>query len=136
MKAKQESIRAAVEELEHTLDTTGDRGRLDRALAGIEQAVREHAEALDGERLIDVENPRLPSPGVDRKVGALRQELGELLAQTRVLRDRLGQASGDTPDFGPLRARFRRLLRSFGQYEADEVCVILDTLNTDIGAGD
>jgi hypothetical protein len=143
MKAMRDNILAAVNELERTLDV-GDAGRgpersgrLDRALATVEEAVRLHAEALDasGGNLIDVEGPRIPSPTVTREVGGLRQELDEMLDEVSALREKLaGGAAG--PDFGPCRQRARRLAESLEHYEEEEARVILDTINTDIGSPD
>jgi hypothetical protein len=72
---------------------------------------------------------------VTRQVHGLHRELEELQAEARALRDSLSGGAAP-PDFGPLRARARRLLESLGRYNEDEARVILDSINTDIGAGD
>jgi hypothetical protein len=144
MKAMRDNILAAVSELERTLDE-GDAGRgpdrprrLGRALAGVEQAVRLHAESLDasGGNLIDVESPRIPSPWVTREVGGLRQELDELLDEVSALREKLSAAGTEVPDFGPFRQRARRLVTSLERYEEEEARVIQEAINTDVGAGE
>jgi hypothetical protein len=146
MTAQRDNLVAAVAQLEKALagpDAGPDAGpeasrqRLDAALAALVQAVDEHGRALDaGEgRVVDVESPRLPSPTVDRQVGQLHRELQELRGEAAAVRDRLA-AGAATPDFGPLRGRVRRLLECLQRYNQDEARVILDSVTTDIGAGD
>lgn len=166
MPGRNETLKAAAERLEKVLDENKfgpDQGwtdRVDRALADIEQAVQVHASALqpaDG-RIVKVDRPRLPSPGVDRRAAALRQELDELLRETTELRAKVkgvaaafgvnvnpsglagalpvAPEAGALPDFGVFRQRVKHLADGLERYEEEEAHLILDSVNTDIGAGD
>jgi hypothetical protein len=72
---------------------------------------------------------------VTRQVDQLHRELDELHREASALRGRVA-GSGPAPDVGPLCARARRLLDCLGKYNEEEARVILDSINTDIGAGD
>jgi len=166
MPTKSDALSASVEGLERALaerSTSPERDwaeRVDQALAAVEQAVRQRSatlEAPDG-RLVDIEGPRLPSPTVSRRAGKLHQELDGFLDETRALRAKLrgsaqapgtvvtpsGQAgalalspeAGAVADFGVFCKRARELLDALGHYEQEEADLILDTVTTDIGAGD
>src|SRR5262245_23997264 len=55
------------------------RAAVDQALAALEQTVRQHGRTLmphDG-KLIDVDRPRIPSPGVSRCAADLQEQLGQ-----------------------------------------------------------
>jgi len=99
MRVKKDDLVSAMDRLERALD--GDAvgpGRADtvgQALAGLEQAVRRHAEALEapGGKLIDIDRPMLPSPTLARHTAELRQELAGLLEEAGALRTRLQGAA-------------------------------------------
>src|SRR5207249_4089013 len=75
MSLNRNDLQAAIDQLEHALAarTAGRemawRAAVDQSLAGLEQTVRQHAKTLlpaDG-KIIDVDRPRIPSPGVSRR---------------------------------------------------------------------
>jgi len=166
MAANRDDFMGAVDRLEQALATVNtEKGscrtaEVDKALAEVEASARQHAEALlpaDGS-LIKVDRPLLPSPGVDRRAEALKQELEGLGAEAATLRQRVGNVElppnqgqdpttlagalpvapelGAVPDFSVFCARARQLLHSLQHYEEEEVELILKSVNTDIGAGD
>jgi hypothetical protein len=134
-------------------------GEVDDALAGLDQAVRQRAATLvsrDGS-VLKVDRPRLPSPTVDRQAADLRQELDDILGQIGTLRLEVqgaGQAFGGAaaaartsgalpaarpaavPDFGGLSQKGREVVEAVRRYEEDAARVVLESVNTDIGAGD
>jgi hypothetical protein len=132
------NLAAAVTELEQALDdgAPDPSQRLEGALAGLEQAAREHALLLDPVhgKLIDVDRPLIPSPGLARHECGLRQELGEVVADAAALRERLAEAAG--PDLGRLRERARQLAEALDHFNEQEARLIQDSVITDIGAGD
>jgi hypothetical protein len=92
-----------------------------------------------------------------RQVGALRQQLGQLLEQARALGNRLNSAAeaflpaADAssvnplppptpnraiPDFGALRRSAQELLDALSCYQEEETKLILESINTEIGVGD
>jgi len=166
MAANRDDFMGAVDRLEQALSTLGtDTGScrtpaVDRALAEVEEAARRHAETLlpaDGS-LVQIDRPLLPSPGVDRRAEALKQELESLRAEAGTLRQRADSLEsppnpqqdpttlagalpvapelGAVPDFSVFCARARQLLHALQHYEEEEADLILKSVNTDIGAGD
>jgi hypothetical protein len=165
MPAKRDNIMAAIDQLEQvvnecTVAGIGDSGGLARALAQVEDTVRRHAVTLapaDGD-LVDVESPRLPSPVMSRRTDNLREELHDLLHEARALRDGVQKnavpsemaqhpetpagalaaapEAGAAPDFALFCRRARELVEHLERYENQEAAVILDAVDTDIGAGD
>jgi hypothetical protein len=163
MPAKRDDIVAAIEQLEQvvnecTVAEIGDAGSLERALARVEETVRHHAVTLTpaGGDLVDVDSPRLPSPVMSRRTEELRQELHDLLQEARALRGRVHKPpaaparhpdnlagalpvapeAGAVPDFALFCRRARELVQHLEHYENEEAAVILDAVQTDIGAGD
>jgi hypothetical protein len=135
------------------------RRRMEQALAQFEEAVRQHSASLaaSGGKLVDVDRPLLPSPGVDHHVDRLREELKSFLEETQRLRGRVSQVVppdgpasaegiagalsvapelGAIPDFGIFCKRGRSLVEALQHYEQEEAELILRSVNTDIGAGD
>ncbi len=134
--------------------------QVDQVLTEVEESARQHAASLEGpdKPLVDVERPLLPSPGVARRSGELREELLGFVQETCALRTKLrAMASpGSAPasvenlagglsvapelsravDFAVFRGRARRLCQALEQYEEEEAALILDALNTEVGAGD
>jgi hypothetical protein len=146
MTVKRDDLVAATDELEQALDASkggresGQDRRIGAALARVERAIREHAQTLeaDGGGVVDIESPRVPSPAVDRQVDGLRSELDDLRREAGALRSRLtgGEAGERIPELSPFRQRVRRLVDSLCRYEEEEARVILESINTDVGAGD
>jgi hypothetical protein len=131
-------------------------GDVDDALAGLEQAVRQRAATLvsrDGS-VVKVDRPRLPSPTVDRQAADLRQELEGMLERLTTLRLQVqgaAQVFGGAaipaglpatpracaiPDFGALRQQAQELVEAVRRYEEETARMLLESVNTDIGAGD
>jgi hypothetical protein len=149
MKAKRDALLTAMAELERALaEHSGGRERawaerVDRALAAVAQAVQRHHATLQapGGGVVDVASGRVPSPGVDRQLAALYEELEGVLGEATALRARLQRAlasaaAGEVLDFALFRRRATALLEALGRYEAEEADLILDSVTTDIGAGD
>jgi hypothetical protein len=165
MPRKAENLLAAIQGLEHVVDGNTGQGQeqgatLDPALATLEKAVRQHADAL---RLPDgligpMDRPRIPSPGLDRRTQELREELTHILADIQGLRTRAsvqgqvpavsggpGNLAGALPvapeagavaDHAVLIQRARQLSQALEEFENKEADVILEAVNTDVGAGD
>jgi hypothetical protein len=112
---------------------------MDRALAGVEEAADSRGLLKVG-RLGEVSD-LIPSPGLDRRLGRLRQALGGLLEQASAIRDDMRREVEQASSMGPgsLRRFHRRaaaLLLGLEEYEQEEARLILESVNTDIGAGD
>jgi hypothetical protein len=156
---------AAIQRFERVVDGQARSGQeqqadLDQALAGLEEAVCLHADSLrEPEELLDhLDGPRIPSPGLDRRTQNLRDELAAILENIRSLRAQV-HAEGQPPavdvdpatlagalpvapevggvvEHGILLQRARQFIQTLEAFENEEADVILDTVNTDIGAGD
>jgi hypothetical protein len=151
MWVNKKTLAAAVANLERALGEDGGRAgrvwaaRVDQALFGIEQALHRHDATLeprDG-AVVDVESGQAPSPGLDRRIARLHEELAGCLAEAGALRARVRKVlEGPAPDglgpgtFDAFRRRAGALLDALGRYEREEAHVILETTTTDIGAGD
>jgi hypothetical protein len=158
--AKQDPLVTAADELERAVGgASPDPARAERALDAAERALMQRRPALspaDG-RVVEVDRPRLPSPGVDRAVTGLRKDVGALLEQTRALRYHGREVSGAAPlgdpaalagalpvapesgaavDRADFVLRSRELATGLRQFVEAEAHVVLDAVNTDIGAGD
>ena len=139
--AKTVDILMALEQLERALDTgtSGQQGAWascsEQKLTQLQQALQRHAAQLNTPNgpLPDVDRPLLPSPGEDRKATALQHELEQFLKEVETLR---AQTRDLGPSAGALRQRVRELAAAVRRYEHAEVDLILDTVTTDIGAGD
>ena len=149
MKAKKHAFLTAVAELKQALaeDSTGRERdwaeRVDRALAGIVGAVQRHNATLlaPSGGVVDVASGQVPSPGVDRRLAVLYEELEGMLGEAAALRARLQRVltsatAGELPDCTLCRCRAAELLDALDRYETDEADLILDSVTTDIGAGD
>lgn len=126
------------------------------ALTELEQALRQHvalAEMGDGiYSKVDLTRPTLV-----RQINHLRREHMELLGEVRALQDQVARASwsfqpqpagcaagglpavemrGSVPDFGAIRARAERFLAQLAHHEEEEDLLIMESVGTDIGAGD
>ena len=120
------------------------------ALGLVESALREHrdrAKAPDG-LLASVDETR---PTLARQADGLRSEHDHFLAQLSCLKgevrhaaeafrpvgnDHANVAAGEIPDFGDIRQKVCQLLEALHQNTEAEMCLVLDSINTDIGAGD
>jgi hypothetical protein len=165
MPTRTDNLLAAIQEFERVVGGgahpgPGQGAGLDRALAGLEKAVRRHADALrEPDGLVGhIDRPRVPSPGLDRRTQHLGEELAHILGDIRGLRTK-AQAEGQAPavsadpatlagalpvapeagavaDHGLLVQRARQLAQALMEFENEEARVILDTVNTDVGAPD
>jgi hypothetical protein len=156
--ATQDPLQRAADELERAV-TGEDLTRVELALDAAERALMQRRPDLRPEdgRVVDVDRPRLPSPGLDRAVTGLRKDVGELLEETRALRYHVREVSGAAPlgdpaalagalpvapeagaavDRADFRLRGRDLAAALRHFVEDEANVVLDAVNTDIGAGD
>jgi hypothetical protein len=133
-------------------------GRVDEALAAVEQAVRQHRDTLEDEegRVVDVNTPLNPSPVVKRRADGLRAELDGFLTEAQALRVKVrgvhssavadpqtvagalpvAPEAGALPDFGAFWQRARDLLEGLGHFEEEEADLIQYSVTLDLGAGD
>jgi hypothetical protein len=163
MPGRKSSLREAVDGLKRALDDAGRgrtwAGRVGRALAAVEQAVRRHRATLkDSEgRAVDVDTALNPSPTVDRRTDEFRQELGSFLREAQALREKVGglhPMDGTTDpstiagalsvapeaaaltDFGVFCERAEQLVQGLEHYNEEEAVLIQESVNLDLGAGD
>jgi hypothetical protein len=162
MPARKCTLATAVGELKQVLheDRANDWiGRMEKALAGVEDAVRRHRAGLKDEegRVVDVDTSLNPSPGVARRADALRQELDQLMQEAGRLRQKvksLHPATGavdaataagalpvapetaDVADFGVFCERVEHLLEGFEHFDEEEGRLMQESATMDLGAGD
>jgi len=162
MPAKKGTLARAVGELKRLLDDGRAQDwprRMEQALAGVEEAVRRHRAGLEDDegRVVDVDTPLNPSPGVARRADALRQELDNLMREAGRLRQKVmdlhpsargmdaASAAGalpvapetaDVADFGVFRERVEHLLDSFAHFQEEDGRLMQESITLDLGAGD
>lgn len=127
------------------------------ALACVEQGLRQHltrARSPDGP-LAEIDDTR---PSLVRQAGELCQEEGDLLEHCRALQKDVqwaasafspsgdnfaqtavvpkGDGAGGVPDFGTLRERLERFADRVQKAKETEAGLVLESVNTDLGAGD
>ena len=156
-------LQTALEHLTETLagESTGREGawarEADRALAAVEMGLRQHvqaAEAADGSwSRVDLTRPTLV-----RRVSEVRQHHRALQDDLKTLRRDLRSAAeafqrrhrllrgADTlppvqtpdsvPDFGAVRGHAESIADGLRRMEDEEVELLLESVNTDLGAGD
>jgi len=137
--AKTDDLVTALEQLEQAVGApAADPERVEQGLARLEQALARRTASLRSPdaRVVDVDRPLLPSPGEDRKAADLQHELEDFLGQTKTLREQTRGTTGAVADAPALRDRVRELIQAIRRHEHAEVELILDSVNTDIGAGD
>jgi hypothetical protein len=132
--------------------------RVGHALEAVDEAVRQHRDALEDEegRVVDVNTPLNPSPVVKRRADGLREELDGFRKEARELRHKVGEVhasavadpqtlagalpvspeAGELPDFGVFWQRARDLLAGLGHFEEEEADLIQYSVTLDLGAGD
>jgi hypothetical protein len=166
MARKPDTLLNAAEKLQRTLaaDVAGQERdwaeRADQALTQLAAAISQRAatwRSPEG-KVVDVESPRLPSPIVARRGSELRRDLDGLLEQAISLQTdvrsaaRAFSSAGDVsdlagalpvapevsavPNFGVFRQRAEQLVEGIRRYIEQEAGLILETVNTDVGAGD
>jgi hypothetical protein len=166
MAATKDTLLTALDALEQALDADGAgreqewARRVEQALAAVEQAAQQRDAALraPADELVPVDRPRLPSPAVDRYAAELRQTLANCRREAAVLRGKVQGAAeglavdvkpsglagalpvapeaGAAADLGVFQQRARKLLQDLRKYRDDEVDVILEGVNTDVGSPD
>jgi hypothetical protein len=140
MAAKSDDLIAAVKDFDASVDRAGDPALLERALARLESVVQRHANVLrhPDDLIGAVDRPRIPSPGMDRDISHLHDQLEALLRDIRALAG-WASAPGESRSMealSALRWDAHRLSEELAQYWDREAHVILETVNMDIGAGD
>jgi hypothetical protein len=107
------------------------------ALAQVEQGLRQHlaAAAVPDGPLPEVDQTR---PGLVRRSEEVNHEEEELLQQVVALRQELQSAAPAAigPDLAAVRQRAERIAADLRQLQEAETDLILESVNTDIGAGD
>jgi hypothetical protein len=163
MRARSELLQAPIEKLERALaKETPGRERawaeeVDRTLGRVQQTWERHiedAEAPDG-MFAEVD---LTRPSLVREVGELCHEHQDMFRQLQALREEVRQAarafntSPDTggptgafpepaatdsiPDFGVLRQQLEQFLAALIGHRDHEAALVIESVTTDIGAGD
>lgn len=147
MQFPSDALAAATVSLEQALVEDARHGRrvwaarVDQALAAVEEAAYRQdrdLEFADGS-IWDVSGGQSPSPGMDRRVHRLHDDVDGLLVWTARLRSRVRRLLEDdtaTPTVEELRDRGLELLQALGKHERREARLILENATTDIGAGD
>lgn len=140
---------AAMDNLERALEAgmaDGPRvwaAQVDQALAEIERTADRQDAALElpGGGLVDIDRGQSPSPGMDRQVERLHDDVASLLGEVRGLRRRVrrllevGEPDGHR-DLVSLYSRTAALLDEFARHEKEQTRLVLEIASTDIGAGD
>jgi hypothetical protein len=143
MHSQPESLSAAAADLERTLQAPIDPGtwaaHLEESLARVQKAILSNARGLEvpGGGLVDVGADQSPSPGLDRRVERLLDDLGCLLEETRSARASAHHAAEGAPlALDHLRDRSQQLLEALRKHEQEQARVVLESVTTDLGAGD
>src|SRR5262245_20363736 len=127
------------------------------ALTGLEALLRQHAAAAEAPDGLFAEID-LTRPTLVRRAGELRQEHGSLLEQTRGLLGQVAKAAGAfqgagpcgaepaalpappavnaVTDLGALREGGLRLANALAQHRERESRLLIESVTTDLGAGD
>ncbi len=157
---KDAALLRSIEELRRVLATeVSGRQRawaddVSRGLARVEQGLRQHlsrAQTPDGP-LAEVDDTR---PSLVRQAHELCREEGDLLEQCLALEKEVqwaanvfspstdtfdqtatGTQGAGVPDFGVLRERVERFLDGVQKAKETEAGLVLESVNTDLGAGD
>jgi ABC-type transporter Mla subunit MlaD len=149
MRARKETLSAAVTNLEQALRGAAPWSRawallVEQALTSVEQAVRRQdtfLAATDG-NVVDVESGLANSPGMERRLAHLHEELAGFLGEVDTLRKRVqrvlegGAAEVPPSPFDNFHRRAEALLDALQGYEQEEAQLIQESVNTDIGGGD
>jgi hypothetical protein len=134
-------VMGAAEELRQALtENAAARGRewalhMGHSLSDVEKTLCQHKGDFGTDDDTFGENQRglLPSPGVQRKIEGLRQELGELIEGVRILRVDLGAGQDTVAGFAQ---RAHHLLHALERLERGEIDLVQQSITPDIGAGD
>jgi hypothetical protein len=145
MNVQTDLVHGATEELRQAAadTTTGGRDwgeRIRLSLSAAERGLRESiGESLtDDDTLTTIDQPLLPSPGVERKEESLRNVTRDLVRQVRMLRAELASGQGNPTGAGAeaFAERVRQLVRKLERHEQDEIHFLQESITPDVGAGD
>jgi hypothetical protein len=147
MRLKKGSLPATLLDLKQTLSgkDTGDPGtwfaHVAQALSGLDQAIRREDASLETPQgqLLDIDQGQIPSPGLDRQVGQLHDDLAGLVDEVRNLRgllDQTRQNAAEQDDGNAIRQRLDTVVQALERYQQEEDRLVLETSTTDIGTGD
>jgi len=150
MPFKTQTLQAAVEDLDQVLQAQSSDEprewvrRLDHTLWEVEQAGQSQGnplEAFEGDG--PTSGPEFSSATSQRRVACLQDWLTGVLLEAGALREDLRQVAAGLYHQGPLSAEFHNLrnrtsalIEAFRQYEQEEIRFLVESVNTDIGAGD
>ncbi len=143
MKRTDDALLQAVERLEKVLtaEAPGQEHawveRVDGTLAEVEQVLRGHraeTAAPDGP-FHEVDQTR---PTLVRRVSELRRELAAEAGEAKALHVEVHQAAerGSAPDVAAIRRHVEHLLAGLRRLRDGETDVVLESIDTDLGAGD
>jgi hypothetical protein len=122
-----------LDELTRALDPRPlDRDALVTVLQQIEQGLREHCDSLKQRGGLLDEADRIHRPSLEREENRLRDRVCELLGECEELLHDLD----DCEDEDVLRARGAELLAALRGLRDDEAHLVLDSADTEVGAGD
>lgn len=122
-----------IERLELALSAAKlDRTKLAEVLADIEAALQEHGEHLDRTGGLLTNNEEAARPSLGRLAEKLRQDLVALADEAGDLSQRSERPGGETA----IRQRAQELLNSLRQQRDREADLKMESVVTDLGAGD
>jgi hypothetical protein len=127
------SVLPELEELEHVLQAEApERTELSVALAKIAGALRAHARDLDGSGGLLDEKDVAARPSLGRRAEQLRAQVSSLEADAEHLQHEVEAGHDD----GELLHRTEELLQALRKHRDGEAGVLLESTQTEVGAGD
>jgi hypothetical protein len=144
MSATTDSLERALAELENVL--AGPGAGLDArwakgaalALAVVEQAVQQHTHGLEPPegRVVELDRPAIPSPGLDRRLAGLQEELDGLRQEAAALRRAAQAGPTHARDLAALWRRTAALRDALARAGRQEAELVQESVTLDLGAGD
>ena len=130
---QRQSVLLELDELEHVLQAEApERAELSAALAKVTGALRAHAHDLDGSGGLLDEKAVAARPSLGRRAEQLRAQVSALEADAEHLRHEV--EAGD--DDEAVLHRAQELLEALRKHRDGEAGILLESTQTDVGAGD
>ena len=127
------SVLPELEELEHALEAEApERPELSAALAKIAEALRAHARDLDTSGGLLDEKAVAARPSLGRRAEQLRAEISALEVDAEHLQHELEEGHDDEA----LLHRTEELLAALRKHSDGEAGILLESTQTEVGAGD
>ena len=142
MRARNETLSAASAALEQALavganPTPGWAVQVEDALSRVERAAHRQDAGLYAPTggAVDIDSSQTPSPGLQRRLDSLHDDLGSLQARARTLQG-LARHAPERTAAVDLHRHAAALLDAVRRYEREEARLILDSVTVEVGAGD